>query len=44
MQEAAADWDVMRWNAVVLEQRREDEIDVNAQCNAALQNLLAIFF
>ena len=42
VQEAAADLDVMRWNGIVLEQTsRKDEIDVNAQRNAALQNLLA---
>ena len=41
VQAAAADLDVMRWNGVALEQTSTDEIDVNAQCNAALQNLLA---
>lgn len=38
--EAAATLDVTRMNGVVLEKSSQDEIDVNAQCNAALHNLL----
>ena len=38
--EAAATLDVTRMNGVVLEKSNQDEIDVNAQCNAALQNVL----
>ena len=41
MQEAAANLEVMRWNGVVFEKSSQDEIDASAQCNAALQNLLA---
>ena len=41
VKEAAARLDVLQWNGVVLEQRRTDEIDVNAQCNAALQHRFA---
>ena len=32
---------MLRWNGVVLETSSTDEIGVNAQCNAALQHLLA---
>ena len=38
--EAAANLDVTRINGVVLEKSSQEEIDVQAQCNAALQNLL----
>ena len=41
MHEAAANVDAMRWNGVVLEKSSQYEIYVNAQCNAALQKLLA---
>ena len=39
-EEAAANLAVTRTNGVVLEKSSQDEIDVNAQCNAALHNLL----
>ena len=40
VEEAAATLDVLRPNGVVLEKSSQDEIDVNAQRNAALHNLL----
>ena len=39
-EQAAANLAVTRTNGVVLEKRSQDEIDVNAQCNAALHILL----